>query len=148
MPPRITLVIHALDAGGAQRVLAWMANHWASEGVEVTVITLAARDSDRYALTDRVRRIELNLMGHSRGKWQAVKNNWRRIRALRRAIVEAGAEHVVSFTDKMNITTLLACRGLSKRIVIAERSDPRHQNMGRLWEWLRLWVWSWWPWRR
>jgi glycosyltransferase involved in cell wall biosynthesis len=44
---------------------------------------------------------------------------------------------VVSFTDKMNVLTLLACWGGPWQVVIAERSDPRHQLLGPLWEWLR-----------
>ena len=44
---------------------------------------------------------------------------------------------VVSFTDKMNVLTLLASWSAPWQVVIAERNDPRHQSLGPVWEWLR-----------
>ncbi|MFO1020808.1 MAG: glycosyltransferase [Planctomycetales bacterium] len=44
---------------------------------------------------------------------------------------------VVSFTEKSNILTLQAARGLKARIVIAERTDPRHHQIARGWAFLR-----------
>jgi glycosyltransferase involved in cell wall biosynthesis len=76
-------------------------------------------------------------MRQSGSAWQALKNNVRRVRRLRGAIREAGAPWVISFTDKINVLTLLACRRGPWKVVIAERSVPRRQWMGRVWEWLR-----------
>lgn len=135
--PSVALVIHALNSGGAERVLAGLANHWAQAAVEVTLITLADAGSDAYPLHPAVRRVGLDLLRPSESVWQALRNNAIRIRRLRRAICDSRATRVVSFTDNMNVLTLLACRGGSWRVVIAERSDPRWQRMGRCWEWLR-----------
>ena len=42
--PHILLVISSLSAGGAERVLAEMANWWADHGRRVTVLTLSGVD--------------------------------------------------------------------------------------------------------
>ena len=140
MSSRLALVIHALNSGGAERVLASLASHWADSGREVTLITLAEMATDRYPLDPRVTRVGLGLQKPSRSAWDALRNNWRRIRNLRKAIHESGADTVVSFTDQMNVLALLASRRARWPVVIAERNDPRRQRMSRLWERLRRWM--------
>lgn len=134
---QLTMVIHALGGGGAERVFCSLANHWAESGRDVTAITLDTAQTDVFRLDSRVRRVGLGLMQPSLGPWQQVGSTLKRVRGLRRAIREAGASHVVSFTDKMNVLTLLASWGAPWQVVIAERSDPRHQSLGPVWEWLR-----------
>ena len=140
---RLTLVIHALGGGGAERVFCTLANHWAEAGWEVTAITLDAGNHDVFRLDPRIRRIGLDLMRHSRGLWQQGCNTLARVWRLRQAIRGAGGSRVVSFTDKMNVLTLLACRGGPYSVVIAERSDPRHQSLGTVWEWVRRRTYPW-----
>jgi glycosyltransferase involved in cell wall biosynthesis len=137
MSRKLTLVIHALNTGGAERVMCAMANHWAERGDEVTLITLDTVDTDAFFVSPKVRRIGLGLMRESRSARHALRNNLARVRQLRRAMEEAAAELVISFTDKMNVLTLLACLSGPWKVVITERNDPRRQKMGRIWEFLR-----------
>jgi glycosyltransferase involved in cell wall biosynthesis len=130
-------VVHALHGGGAERVAAAMADQWAGRGDRVTVVTLDTVSSDVFTVDPRVRRIGLGLMRKSRHAWQAIRHNVTRIRALRHVLRESVPQCVVSVTDRMNVLTLLACRGLGAPVVIAEHSDPRHQRMGTAWELLR-----------
>jgi glycosyltransferase involved in cell wall biosynthesis len=134
------LVIHALHGGGAERVAADMANLWVGQGEQVALITLDSVESDVYRVDQRVERVGLGLMGTSRSALQAIRNNRRRIRSLRAALQEAQPDCIVSVTDRMNIVTLLACRGWKTPVVIAEHSDPRHQHLGLVWERLRRWT--------
>ncbi len=134
---RLTLVVPSLAFGGAERVVAKMANHWAARGEAVTVITLSGRSGDTYPLDDRVARIPLDAMGESGGPLKAITNNLRRVRLLRSAIAGSAPETVISFTDRMNVLTLLACRPLKVDTVISERIDPSRYEIGRAWSWLR-----------
>ncbi len=134
---RRTLVIHALNTGGAERVASRLANRWAEDGVHVTLVTLDSPRTDDYPLDARVDRVGLGLLRHSRSMWGRLFNNLRRVVRLRRAIRAADAVDVISFTDRMNVLTLMACAGGSWHVTIAERNDPRRQWMGRGWEWLR-----------
>jgi glycosyltransferase involved in cell wall biosynthesis len=137
MPKSIALIIHSLAGGGAERVVSLLANHWAEQGRDVVIITLDVEQNDAYPLDPRVRRIGLDFMRASIFPWQGVFNNFFRIRALRRALQTMDAPIPVSFTDKMNIVAVLACRGMEPGLTICERTDPRHQQLGRVWSWLR-----------
>lgn len=134
---RLTLAVPSLELGGAERVVAHMANHWAARGDHVTVVTLSSAAGDTYALDPAVTRIPLNAMRESRVAIQAVSHNLIRIRLLRDAISRSKPETVISFTDRMNVLTTLACRPLGVDVVISERIDPSRYNIGRAWSWLR-----------
>ncbi len=136
----VTLVIHALHGGGAERVAATMANQWTDQGDRVTLVTLDTVASDVYPVHPQVERIGLGLMRFSPNAWHAGWNNAHRIRALRQVIRDVPADCVVSVTDQMNVLTLLASQRLHAQVVIAEHSDPRHQRMHAAWERLRSWT--------
>ncbi len=137
MRGRLTLVIHGLHGGGAEKVLALLASHWAASGRRVTLITLGDRCHDRYSLHPDVCRVELGCLRTSRSPWAALIANIRRALRLRGAIAASRPDLVISFTDRMNVLTLLASRLASWPVLIAERCDPRRQRMPRAWEWLR-----------
>ena len=139
MSRNLTLVIHALHGGGAERVAATMANLWTGQGDRVTLITLDTVASDVYQVDAQVERVGLGLMRISANSLHAGWNNAQRIRGLRQAMRAAASDCVVSITDRMNVLVLLASRGLDTPVVIAEHSDPRHQPMGEIWEHLRKW---------
>jgi GalNAc-alpha-(1->4)-GalNAc-alpha-(1->3)-diNAcBac-PP-undecaprenol alpha-1,4-N-acetyl-D-galactosaminyltransferase len=140
MLQRLTLVIHALHGGGAERVLAVLASHWAASGRQVTLVTLDDQCSDEYPLHPEVSRVGLGGLRVSRSPWGAVIANFRRCRQLRSVIAASRPELVISFTDRMNVLTLLASARAPWPVLIAERSDPRRQRMPRVWEWLRRWT--------
>lgn len=137
MQRRLAIVIHSLDGGGAEWTAARMANHWVEAGHAVTLITLDSADSDRYRLVPGVHREALDVMGHSSNPLEAVRNNLRRISVLRQAISASAAQHVISLTDKTNVLTLIACRKLDVPVIVAERTDPRYHEIGRVWSYLR-----------
>jgi GalNAc-alpha-(1->4)-GalNAc-alpha-(1->3)-diNAcBac-PP-undecaprenol alpha-1,4-N-acetyl-D-galactosaminyltransferase len=134
---RLTLVVPSLELGGAEHVVAQMANHWAALGDQVTVITLSNAESDTYSLHSAVTRIALNAMRESRGAFDAVSQNLSRVRLLRHTIARSEPQSVISFTDRMNVLTVLACRPLRIDTVISERIDPSRYAIGRTWSWLR-----------
>ena len=134
---RLTLVIHSLAQGGAERDMAHLARCWAERGDDVAVVTLDSVDSDSYPLADSVTRIGLGMVGVSRGWIQAVSNNRRRIAALRGVLQQRSPQTVVSFIDRMNVMTLKSAAGLADPVIVSERIDPRHHEPGRIWRWLR-----------
>lgn len=121
-------------------MLSLMANYWASKGWQISLVTLSGRSDDCYALDPRIERVALDVMGESGNLWLAALNNWRRIKALRRAIREAGAPIVISFQDCTNVLVLLAARGTGCRVIVSERTDPRYYDIGKVWSLLRRWT--------
>jgi len=135
---RLTLVIPSLELGGAERVIAQMANHWSEAGDDVTVVTLSSAASDTYALSPRVARVPLDLLRESRHAPAALWNNVVRVWKLRRALKESRPDAVISFTDRMNVTTLMAAIGLGLPVIVSERVDPARHPIGRAWSRLRI----------
>lgn len=132
---RLTLIIHSLAAGGAERVMATLANAWAARGEKVTLLTMDNGSAPPfYALDARVNHRPLKLAQVSRGFLTGLKNNLRRVRVLRRAVSESRPDVVISFMMTTNIRTLVACRGLGVPVVISERISPAHAALGLVWE--------------
>lgn len=134
---RLTLVIHSLAQGGAERDMAHLARCWAERGHDVAVVTLDSVETDSYPLVEAVTRVGLDLVGHSHGWFQAISNNRRRIAALRDVFRQRSPQTIVSFIDRMNVMTLKAAAGIGDPVIVSERIDPRHHEPGRIWRWLR-----------
>ena len=133
----LTLVISSLGCGGAERVMARLANYWSARGHAVNLLTLASGDPF-YDLDLRVHHYGLGLTGRSAGALEGLFHNLRRIAALRRTIRQSRPDVVLSFMDRMNVLTLLATRGLGIPVVVSERTDAQSHNPGRAWRSLRL----------
>ena len=135
---RLTLVISSLGGGGAERVMTNMANYWADAGWDITILTLDDGAAPLfYELDRRVRRVPLAVAQDSGNPFAALRNNFRRVRELRRSIRQSGPDAVLSFLDTTNVVTLLATRGLSVPVIVSERSDPARNSPGRIWSQLR-----------
>jgi glycosyltransferase involved in cell wall biosynthesis len=134
---RITLVVSTISGGGAEGVLARMANYWAERAHEVTLITVGSAKDDIFPLHPGIRRIGVGLMGDSPHVVAAWWNNFRRLKYLRQAIKASRPDVVLSFIDKTNVLTLAASLGLGIPVIVSERNDPRHHDIGTVWARLR-----------
>ena len=135
---RLALVISALGAGGAERVIISLANAWAARGWQVALITFAPPGTKPYYQVDprvTLRQLGVPSVGHPR--WRAIIQGLRRVRALRRALRTATPDLVISFLAKINVLTLLASRGLAVPVVVSERNNPERQRFRGTWSWLR-----------
>lgn len=133
----LVLVCASLDAGGAERVIATMANHWAARERRVVLVTLAPATRDRYPLLPQVERIGLDLQRPSLGLFTKVIANLARLWALRRHILGLRPAVVISFVDQMNVSVLAATKWSGVPVVVSERIDPRHHDVPRVWRALR-----------
>ncbi len=134
---RIALTVHALQGGGAERVMARLAERWSNAGHDVHLITWSAEDTDQIRVPTAVVRHGLDLMRHSTNPWQGLWANVHRVRTLRHMLCDLRPDFVLSFCDQMNICTLQAARGLQLPVWISEHSDPSRQRLGPAWEWWR-----------
>ncbi|BCQ29961.1 glycosyltransferase (plasmid) [Caballeronia sp. NK8] len=119
---KIMLVVSSMGSGGAERVAASLVNAWAQRGDTVTlVITYSGRGACFYPLAENVRCIFLA----DRVKAGARMLQYpARFRALRALIRESEPDVVVSFLSNVNITTLLATRGMGIPVIACEHIDP------------------------
>ncbi len=140
---RIACVIASLGSGGAERVMASLCTAWAARGDEVSLFTFDDGRQDFHAVPAGVSRVALDLAGTSTSALGAIRANAVRLRTLRRALRRAAPDVIVSFTDRTNVSTLLAARGLGIPVVVSERIDPRRHDIGAAWSALRRLSYRW-----
>jgi GalNAc-alpha-(1->4)-GalNAc-alpha-(1->3)-diNAcBac-PP-undecaprenol alpha-1,4-N-acetyl-D-galactosaminyltransferase len=140
----LTLVVASLDPGGAERVVATLANHWARRGRSVTLLTLD--DGSRppfYELDPAIRHRPLAVAGLSRGWVERVAANLRRIRVLGRAIRASRPAALLSFIDTTNVLALCAAWPSRLPVVVSEHTDPERHPLPAAWRILRRGTYRW-----
>lgn len=137
----VTFVISSLAAGGAQKVLSFLANHWAKSGWHVTILVFSGPgEVPFFPLDPSVRYVPLALDGESSNLIEGAWNNVRRILRLRYTIREHAPKVVIAFMDQENILTTLAMQGLAVPVIVSVRIDPMLSPMGTLWRFMRAQV--------
>lgn len=135
---RIVLAVSSMQAGGAERVAATLANAWTARGDHVTLLpTFSGGGTCFYPLAPEVELLWLAEAVPARGAWGAVK----RLLGLRRLIRERRPDVVVSFLTNVNVAAILATRGLGMPVIVCERTNPAVEtNTGQFWRRLRRWL--------
>ncbi len=135
---KVLLFIHSLGGGGAERVTAALANHWATLGWQIDVVTLASTEADRFQVQPAVHRTAMNLAGESSSMIRRVTENIKRIWALRRIIADTKPHVALSMTSRCNVMLALTSLGFKNMVSIgSERIHPPEYPIGAAWAWLR-----------
>lgn len=137
---KVMLFLHSLLGGGAERVTANLANQWAEQGDDVTVVTVAATDTDFYAVNPLVKRIGLNLdvTNKPSNTDRTIGSKIARIVELRRLLTTQQPDIAVSMMVEANLSLALAGWGLDSTVKVgSERVHPPALPLGRLREFLR-----------
>lgn len=130
---KVAFVIGSLALGGAERVVASLADYWAELGHDVTVICMSNRAGDFYQTSPGVQRIWLDLAGDSGAFGAAVSANIKRIGALRAALRRLKPDVAIAFMTESNVLLGLAAVGLGFRTIGSERNYPPMAEVGRPW---------------
>jgi len=140
---KILIFIHSLLGGGAERVAANLANHWAEQGNDVTVVTVTTADTDFYQVKPAVKRIGLNLDAPLKPGTspRTARSKIARIFALRKILKTQKPDIALSMMIEANLTLALAGLGLGTTAKIgAERTHPPQTKQGVIKELLRKWL--------
>src|SRR4029079_10367783 len=139
-PFRLTAVIGALGAGGAERMMAILTRAWAERGWHIELVLTLAKPTDAqfFEADPRVRLHYLDLYKPSRGLLQAARANVRRVRGLRPAIRATRPDAVLAFTVETNVLTILATLGLGVPVVVEEHIFAEWPPLSRSWRLMRL----------
>ena len=118
MVKKVLFVIGILGNGGAERVIAALANRLIENNVEVGIVTIYSTRQD-YALNSK---IELkHIVANNKIK---IIRPIERVTKLRDYIKYYNPDCVVSFLADVNIHTILACRYSNIPLIVSERNDP------------------------
>ena len=135
---KILIFTNSLAGGGTERVAATLANFWARKRWDVTVVTLNPESEDFYPLEPGVRRISLNLAGDSSNLWDALRQNVRRVAALRRVMLQLRPDVALSMMSTPNVLLAFASRNIPKLCALgSEHCYPPHAPLGFVWSTLR-----------
>lgn len=124
---RILFFVSSMHAGGAERVAATLANGWAQRGDTVMLVpTYTGRGDCFYALDEAVQLSWLaDRMGARRAGMLAPVAKWF---AIRKLVREFRPDVIVSFLTNVNVTVLLATRGLNVPVIVSERTNPAYSS--------------------
>lgn len=116
---KIIFVVSAINGGGAERVITTLANRYAEQGDNVTVLMVAGET----VLYELDRRIEIVSVGRpSEGNpFIQIK----RLFSMRKYFKAHRDSHIVAFSTRINMFSILASLGLNVSLTVSERNDPR-----------------------
>lgn len=129
----VAFVLAALQAGGAERVVAEVSAGMVAKGWSVEIITFDHPDDPIYhPLDPRVACTRLALPNQGGGVRGAIRSI-RRATALRRILRKRKTDVVIAFLTKINVIALAAGWGLGRPIVVSERNNPLRQKAHPAW---------------
>jgi glycosyltransferase involved in cell wall biosynthesis len=136
----VLFFIHSLTGGGAERVTVNLANWWARQSWQVTVVTIASAEHDFYVLDPKVHRVALCLAAQGKRPFQSLGNNLRRILALRKTLLELKPQFAIAMMTTSNVLLGFASLTLSSCTIGSERIYPPWQSLGRVRELMRRYI--------
>ena len=121
---KVLFYIDSMQKGGANRVMANLVNYFSKKEFNVILVNDIALDTDKpeYEVNTLVKRIILNESGAN-----AVITNLKRIKKLRKIIVQEKPDCVLSFMGPPNVRILLSNINLTSRKVVSVRNDPNRE---------------------
>lgn len=142
---KLCLVINSLTSGGAERVASTIANYWAENNYQITILTFDdGSEPPFYDLVSKIQHIPMGIAKESSNLFDALFNTSKRLWRLRKIISNLAPDVIISFLNTVNILTLIATKGLKIPVVISEHIDPyREQMNNQTWYILRQWTYSW-----
>ncbi|WP_130836113.1 glycosyltransferase [Lachnoclostridium sp. Marseille-P6806] len=131
--PNIALFINSLNKGGAERVMANLADYLCERGWQVTLVTQYRRPDEyrlRHAGGDGIRRVLSDITGRELCALPLVGrpvNFFRRWKKLRGIWKKERPDIILSFIGKNNVMALSSASGLGIPVVVSVRSDPARE---------------------
>ena len=121
---KIVLVMPTLKQGGAERVMAELANEWVNNGHEVQLILIIKSDIF-YGLDPRVQCVNLGFDNNNVSKVDKIVTFVSLFFKFRKLIKKANSDFVLCFLDRYNIFTIIASSFLKVNIFISDRANPK-----------------------
>ena len=128
----IAFIVGSLNGGGAERVISEMANYWAKEGKNVSILALK-REKPFYSLHPEVQYIELGLAVKSRFFFDGLVHGIYEVKAISKTLKRNNIEVAISFFADINILSVMAARIAHIPVIISERSNPFFVKLSYKW---------------
>lgn len=122
------IVINKMEFGGAQRVVANLANYLNRTGIKVDIVSTSSAPSV-YQLDKEI--TQLSLKRHEQGKSQLTRAIGSIIE-LRKMVLQRNPEIVISFLTDINILVIPALFNLDVPLIVSERNDPKRNPTNKI----------------
>lgn len=132
---KLLLVLPAVRAGGAERVMVGLSEVFLDAGFEVHLATVN-KGEDFFALRGGIVRHRFEFSTGSMGL-RAPFVNARKLAAIRKLARNVQPTAIISFLNRMNIRVLAATMGLRIPVIVSERIAPEKTGAGPGWKVLR-----------
>ena len=130
----VAFALSALQAGGAERVVADLTRAVVERGWRATILSFDRPGDPIYHSYDprvQLRRLALPPAG---GGLRAAMQTVKRVTAARKILRSHEFDVVISFLTKINTVMLLAAMGTGVPIIVSERNNPDRQAANPLWK--------------
>jgi glycosyltransferase involved in cell wall biosynthesis len=137
---RLVLIAASLGPGGAERVMATLANGWVRRGDSITIITLDGSLHSFFQIDSAIQRVAVAAFAQDTNRRSRIRHLFvilREALKLRRILRTTTPDAVLSFIDSTNVLMLLALLGTGYPRVVSERSDPAMVPLSGTWCLLR-----------
>lgn len=126
---KILFYINVLGGGGAERVVANLANHFERDHHQIIVVA-SNRVDNEYQINKNVKKIYLNDNIDIKGN--RIIKNIKMIYFLRYLIKKEEPDVVISFMQEPNLRAVLSSIGLKNKVIVSVRNDPEKEYPGIL----------------
>lgn len=118
MSKKMVIVTRNMFAGGAERVIAQLANYFVSREIECTLITI---DNEKifYDLDSRISIIPIGKKADGKGT-----DKFKRYKELRRIVSKIKPDVLLSMPEDIGIYVILALLGTRIPVFVSERNNP------------------------
>ena len=123
---KVIFVISAMNGGGAERVLATLANRYVQQGDEVTILMVAG-DESAYPLDEKVNILSIGQPSHGNPLVQ-LKRLWE----MRKYFKQHRDRVLISFGTEINLFTIISSLGLKNKVIVSERNDPNQCSYSKI----------------
>ncbi|AJC85169.1 GalNAc alpha1-4 transferase [Campylobacter peloridis] len=130
---KITFIIATLNSGGAERVLATLANELCKNH-EVSIIKFHKEDSF-YKLDPKIKLFTLKQFDFST-LYNKIASRIKKFKALKQALKDHKSDVFISFLDTTNIACIWANKGSNTPLIISEHSSYTYLK-SKIWKFLR-----------
>lgn len=137
---KVLFVVQKLADGGAERVVSVLANELVRRGLKVSVLIYFPKENE-YVLDKYIEKIYLcNAEDEYR-----ILNFGKKIKLIRKKLIEIGADYHVPFLYFVGIHVQLASIGLRAKVIQTVRNDPRSVPENKIVRWIRnlMFIFAW-----
>ncbi len=131
----ITIVVSAMNMGGAQRVVSILSNYWSKKNFTVTLIHTYTKDKiNHYKLDDQIHNLYLkNIRIVSKINFL---NRISKLIQLRSLIKKSNPDVIISFLTTINVATTIAALFIKSPLYICERISTPFASLSKNFFWI------------